>query len=103
MKYRTKFAHKIDRWHDEGESLAEHLAGAEDFDVAIAAYRAKAHLVAAKASHSQSQIFGDSPKLSQNCCFAFRAGTPKGNVKAMIDVIMDQRFLGVVDRILDRL
>src|SRR5262249_30091990 len=54
-------------------------------------------------SHSRSQILGDDPELSQRRRLAFRIVSPNGKAKAMIDVIVDQRLLGVVDRVLDRL
>jgi hypothetical protein len=38
MKIRTNFAHRIDMWDDAAESIIEHLAGIEDFEVAEAAY-----------------------------------------------------------------
>jgi hypothetical protein len=34
------FAFRIDRWTDDGEDIAEHLAGADDFQVAMATYHA---------------------------------------------------------------
>jgi hypothetical protein len=34
------FAFRIDRWADDGESIVEHVAGAEDFQVAMAIYHA---------------------------------------------------------------
>ena len=40
MKNRAHFAHRIDAWTDDGESIVEHLAGVEDFEVALATYRA---------------------------------------------------------------
>jgi hypothetical protein len=40
MKDRTHFAYRIDCWDDDGENIVEHLAGAEDFTVAKAAYKA---------------------------------------------------------------
>jgi hypothetical protein len=39
-KNRKQFAHRIDMWDEDGANLVEHLAGAEDFDVAVATYRA---------------------------------------------------------------
>ena len=32
--------YQIDMWDDDGENVLEHLAGVEDFDLAMAAYRA---------------------------------------------------------------
>jgi len=40
MKTRTYFTHRIDLWDDAGANIVEHLAGIEDFEVAMAAYRA---------------------------------------------------------------
>jgi hypothetical protein len=40
MKNRTHFAHRVDAWDDEGSNVIEHLAGVEDFEVAMATYRA---------------------------------------------------------------
>jgi hypothetical protein len=37
---RTHFAFRIDMWTDDGENIIEHLAGAEDFTVALATYKA---------------------------------------------------------------
>jgi hypothetical protein len=40
MKNRTLFAHRIDMWDSEGENIIEHLAGVEDFELAMATCRA---------------------------------------------------------------
>ena len=40
MNYRTHFAHRVDMWDDDGQNVIEHLAGVEDFEVAMATYRA---------------------------------------------------------------
>ena len=34
------FAFRIDRWADDGERIVEHVAGAEDFQIAMATYYA---------------------------------------------------------------
>ena len=34
------FAFRIDRWTEDGERIVEHVAGAEDFQVALATYYA---------------------------------------------------------------
>ena len=39
-KDRKQFSHRIDMWDDDGENVLEHLAGVEDFDLAMATYRA---------------------------------------------------------------
>ena len=39
-KDRKRFSHRIDMWDDDGENVLEHLAGVEDFDLAMATYRA---------------------------------------------------------------
>jgi hypothetical protein len=38
--HRKRFSHRIDMWDDDGENVLEHLAGVEDFDLAMATYRA---------------------------------------------------------------
>ena len=37
---RNDFAFRIDRWTDDGERIVEHVAGAEDFQIAMATYHA---------------------------------------------------------------
>jgi uncharacterized protein YdaU (DUF1376 family) len=38
MKTKTYFAFRIDVWDSAGDSLTEHLAGIEDYAIAVAAY-----------------------------------------------------------------
>jgi uncharacterized protein YdaU (DUF1376 family) len=38
MKTKTHFAFRIDVWDSSGDSLTEHLAGLEDYAMAVAAY-----------------------------------------------------------------
>jgi hypothetical protein len=40
MKDRSYFAYRIDMWDDDGENIIEHLAGVEDFTVALTTYKA---------------------------------------------------------------
>jgi hypothetical protein len=40
MKTKTHFAFRVDVWDDTGDSIIEHVAGVDDFEVAEAAYRA---------------------------------------------------------------
>jgi hypothetical protein len=40
MKTKTYFAFRIDIWDDAGDSIVEHVAGVDDFEVAEATYRA---------------------------------------------------------------
>jgi hypothetical protein len=39
-KTRTHFTYRIDIWSPTSDSLIEHVAGVEDYHVAVAAYRA---------------------------------------------------------------
>jgi hypothetical protein len=39
-KTQTHFAFRIDAWTADGESVVEHLAGVEDYTLAMATYRA---------------------------------------------------------------
>ena len=38
--FRTHFAFRVDTWTPNGESIVEHVAGVEDYQVALATYRA---------------------------------------------------------------
>jgi hypothetical protein len=40
MKTKTHFAFRVDIWDDTGDSIVEHIAGVEDYQVALATYRA---------------------------------------------------------------
>jgi hypothetical protein len=40
VKIKTHFAFRVDIWDDSGNSIVEHVAGVDDFEVAEAAYRA---------------------------------------------------------------
>ena len=40
VKTKTYFAFRVDIWDDTGDSIVEHVAGVDDFEVAEAAYRA---------------------------------------------------------------
>jgi hypothetical protein len=37
---RTHFTFRVDTWTSNGESIVEHVAGIEDYQVALATYRA---------------------------------------------------------------
>ena len=37
---RTHFTFRVDTWTPEGESIVEHVAGIEDYQVALVTYRA---------------------------------------------------------------
>ena len=40
MKTRTHFTFRVDTWTPDGASIVEHVAGVEDYQVALATYRA---------------------------------------------------------------
>jgi hypothetical protein len=40
MKTKTHFTFRVDIWDDAGDSIVEHVAGVDDFEVAEATYRA---------------------------------------------------------------
>ena len=40
MTTRTHFAFRVDTWTPDGESVVEHVAGVEDYDVALATFHA---------------------------------------------------------------
>jgi hypothetical protein len=41
--FRTHFAFRVDTWTPDGESIVEHVAGVEDYQVALATYRVACH------------------------------------------------------------
>jgi len=43
-KLRTHFTFRVDTWTPDGESIVEHVAGVEDYQVALATYRAACEL-----------------------------------------------------------
>jgi hypothetical protein len=40
MRTRQDFAHRVDLWDSAGDNIVEHLAGIEDFELAMATFRA---------------------------------------------------------------
>ena len=40
MTTRTHFTFRVDTWTPDGESIVEHIASVEDYQVALATYRA---------------------------------------------------------------
>ena len=40
MTTRTHFSFRIDTWTPDGESIVKHVAGVEDYELALATYRA---------------------------------------------------------------
>jgi hypothetical protein len=40
VKTRTNFSFRIDIWIADGESIVEHVAGVEDYELGLATYRA---------------------------------------------------------------
>jgi hypothetical protein len=40
MKTKTHFTFRVDIWDDAGDSIIEHVAGVDDFEVAEVTYRA---------------------------------------------------------------
>ena len=40
MQTKTHFAFRIDVWDDAGLSIVDHVAGVDDFEAAVATYRA---------------------------------------------------------------
>jgi hypothetical protein len=40
MKTRTHFTFRVDTWTPDGESIVEHVAGIEDYQIALATFRA---------------------------------------------------------------
>jgi hypothetical protein len=47
---RTHFTFRVDTWTPDGESIVEHIAGVEDYQVALATYRAANELASTQIS-----------------------------------------------------
>lgn len=64
MKTKTYFAFRIDVWDSSGDNLAEHLAGVEDYAMAVAAYWA-AIQSRPKEDHATARCAGGAEKLDR--------------------------------------
>jgi hypothetical protein len=51
VKTKTHFTFRVDIWDDTGDSIVEHVAGVDDFEVAEATYRASRGALASGAHH----------------------------------------------------
>jgi hypothetical protein len=71
MTTQTRFAFRIDR--DDGESIVEHVAGAEDFQVAMATYHAarKRWPKAAMTLREGTRVIEDSQRSRIGTLFSF--------------------------------
>jgi hypothetical protein len=69
----THFAFRIDRWTDDGERIVEHLAGAEDFQIAMATYHAarKRWPKAAMTLRQDTWVIEDSRRTRIGTLFSF--------------------------------
>jgi len=83
MKTRTHFTFRVDTWTPDGESIVEHVAGIEDYQVALATCRAACerwarhshHLANAAGTLSRKSartvrrsLLVDARKLWRSCC-----------------------------------
>ena len=69
----TDFAFRIDRWTDDGERIVEHVAGAEDFQIAMATYHAarKRWPKAAMTLRQGTRVIEDSRRTRIGTLFSF--------------------------------
>ena len=67
------FAFRIDRWTDDGERIVEHVAGAEDFQIAMATYHAarKRWPKAAMTLRQDTRVIEDSRRTRIGTLFSF--------------------------------
>jgi hypothetical protein len=67
------FAFRIDRWTDDGECIVEHVAGAEDFQIAMATYHAarKRWPKAAMTLRQDTWVIEDSRRTRIGTLFSF--------------------------------
>ena len=60
MKTKTHFAFRVDVWDAAGDSILEHVAGVDDFEVAEATYRAAvARWPAARITRQGARVLHD--------------------------------------------
>jgi hypothetical protein len=45
VKIRTNFTFRIDTWTPDGESIVEHVAGVEDYEIAVITLRQGARVI----------------------------------------------------------
>jgi hypothetical protein len=76
MKNRTHFAYRIDQWTDHGESIVEHVADVEDFQV----YHAACKLWPRKAItlRQEGRVIEDTRRTRLAPLFHFRGSTRDG-------------------------
>jgi hypothetical protein len=66
MKTKTHFAFRMDIWNESVDSIVEHVAGVDDFEVAEATYRAAvARWPAARITLRQGIRVGNAPAESR--------------------------------------
>src|SRR6476660_6651415 len=70
---KNDFAFRIDRWTDNGERIVEHVAGAEDFQIAMATYHAarKRWPKAAMTLRQDTWVIEDSRRTRIGALFSF--------------------------------
>jgi hypothetical protein len=64
MKTKTYFAFRVDIWDDTGNSIIEHVAGVDDFEVAVATYWAAVARWPEAPDHATSGRAGDDKELT---------------------------------------
>ena len=82
-------------------SLLKLLTSATPSRRAPASRRSASSILARQIPRQNSQILSDGPELSHCGRLTFRASDPKGRAKTMLDVIVNQCFLGIINGILD--
>jgi hypothetical protein len=82
MKTKTHFAFRVDIWDDTGNTIVEHVAGVDDFDVAEATYRAAvARWPAARITLRHGiRVVHDTAVLLPICPVCHRAGYPASKI-----------------------
>ena len=63
MKTKTHFAFRVDIWDFTGDSIIEHVAGVDDFEVAEATYRGSSSALTVGADHAAAAE--EKPERSQ--------------------------------------
>src|SRR5919197_5066705 len=67
VKTKTHFAFRVDIWDEAGDSIVEHVAGVDDFEVAEATYRAAVARWGNRIEHGIARSRGGSGRGGLGC------------------------------------
>src|SRR5262245_64180447 len=78
---RTDFTFRVDTWPPDGKSIVEHVAGVEDYQVALATYRAACERRPAAASLRRADVRALIVRTVAACAWCRQRPTDTGRLK----------------------